>query len=185
MFGLFKADICIIDVVKRAALSKLLLDNVSSTAPGQTLDEKLASLALHLDVNGNEQRMRTFHLLSIISELSLVPPPSTDDFAWWEGPAHPNGLVPLSEFHNHTAARTNPFDSDDDSSPIESVDMSDSPSQSSSDEELYEHAVKALQTPMAPTHPIPKQATFKKPPPPAPPPRSTKPLVNINVSEAD
>ena len=35
----------IIDHAKRAALSKLLLENVTSTAPGEKLDEKLAGLA--------------------------------------------------------------------------------------------------------------------------------------------
>ena len=36
----------IIDVVKRAALSRLLLENTVSAIPGEKLDEKLASLVL-------------------------------------------------------------------------------------------------------------------------------------------
>lgn len=36
----------IIDGVKRAALSRLLLENTVSAIPGEKLDEKLASLVL-------------------------------------------------------------------------------------------------------------------------------------------
>lgn len=45
MFALFRAEVRIIDHTKRAALQKLLLENVTTTAPGEKLDEKLASLA--------------------------------------------------------------------------------------------------------------------------------------------
>ena len=45
-----RADVRIIDAVKRAALARLLLDNVVSTAPGERLDEKLAALALPADL---------------------------------------------------------------------------------------------------------------------------------------
>ena len=44
VFAIFRAEVRIIDHVKRASLSRLLLDNVTSTAPGEKLDEKLASL---------------------------------------------------------------------------------------------------------------------------------------------
>jgi hypothetical protein len=44
VFGIFRAEVRVIDHAKRATLSRLLLDNVMSTAPGERLDEKLASL---------------------------------------------------------------------------------------------------------------------------------------------
>ncbi len=44
VFALFRAEVRIIDHAKRAALQKLLLENVTSTAPGEKLDEKLANL---------------------------------------------------------------------------------------------------------------------------------------------
>jgi hypothetical protein len=44
-----RADVRIIDTVKRAALSRLLLESVVSTSPGEKLDEKLAALALPAD----------------------------------------------------------------------------------------------------------------------------------------
>ena len=44
VFALFRAEVRIIDHAKRAALQKLLLENVTTTAPGEKLDEKLAAL---------------------------------------------------------------------------------------------------------------------------------------------
>lgn len=49
VFSLFRADVRIIDTVKRAALSKLLHESVVSTAPGEKLDEKLAAMTLPVD----------------------------------------------------------------------------------------------------------------------------------------
>ena len=46
MFGIYRAEIKIVDHVKRAALSRIILDNITSTEPGELLDEKLASLTL-------------------------------------------------------------------------------------------------------------------------------------------
>ena len=46
VFALFRAEVRIIDHAKRAALQKLLLENVTTTAPGEKLDEKLAALTL-------------------------------------------------------------------------------------------------------------------------------------------
>ena len=43
-----------IDHTKRAALSHYLLDNVTSTIPGDKLDEKLASLTLFSDASDRE-----------------------------------------------------------------------------------------------------------------------------------
>lgn len=44
-----RGDVCVIDAVKKAALSRLLLESVVSTAPGEKLDEKLTALALPAD----------------------------------------------------------------------------------------------------------------------------------------
>lgn len=49
VFAFFRAQVLIIDAVKRATLSRLLLDNIISTAPGEKLDEKLAGLVFPVD----------------------------------------------------------------------------------------------------------------------------------------
>jgi synaptojanin len=49
VFAIFKAELRVIDHVKRANLSRLLLENVTSIAPGEKLDEKLASLTFVTD----------------------------------------------------------------------------------------------------------------------------------------
>ncbi|KAJ7590659.1 inositol polyphosphate phosphatase [Mycena floridula] len=136
VFGIFRAGIRVVDIGKRSALSRLLLESVASTAPGETIEEKLATLALNIN-NGD------------------LPEPSTDESAWWDLPGQINGTVPLSELDPSKHLGGNPFDS-----PAESS-LSSSPS--SSDEELYTHAL-SLPTPMAPVQ--------RKPPPPIPPSRS-------------
>ncbi|KAF5388077.1 hypothetical protein D9615_000583 [Tricholomella constricta] len=142
VFAIFRADIRIIDSVKRLALSRLLLESIVSTAPGEKLDEKLAALVFP-------------------SDITELPPPSSEDVAWWDGPECPGGVLPLYEFQRSpTRRKTNPFDSPDDSP------LSSSPT--SSDEELYTDAL-SLPTPMAPVQ------ALRKPPPPPPPSRSTKP----------
>ncbi|KAH7930711.1 DNase I-like protein [Leucogyrophana mollusca] len=135
VFALFRAEVRIIDVVKRAALSRLLMESTLSTSPGEKLDEKLAALMLPT------------HLVEL-------PPPSSDEGAWWDKPEHPNGVFPILAVHlSERQSSSNPFDS-----PAESP-LSSSPS--SSDEELYTHAM-SLQTPITPM-----QAT-RPPPPPRP-----------------
>ncbi|KAK0230560.1 inositol polyphosphate phosphatase [Armillaria fumosa] len=141
VFAIFRANVRIIDSTKRAALQKVLLDSVISTVPGEKLDEKLASLIITLDHQD-------------------LPPPSTDEKAWWDAPDLPQGVVPISEFNvspSRHYARRNPFDEE---SPLSS-------SPSSSDEELFTHAL-TLQTPLEPV-PAPR-----KPPPPPPPLRTIK-----------
>jgi hypothetical protein len=140
VFALFCAQVLIIDAIKRATLSRLLLENIVSTGPGEKLDEKLAALVLPV-------------------ERIELPPPSSDETAWWDGPDCPGGVLPLYKYQNTVNHKTNPFDSPFNSS------ISSSPS--SSDEELYTDAL-SLQTPMAPV-----QAT-RKPPPPPPSPRPVK-----------
>ncbi|KAF8646385.1 hypothetical protein AX16_007251 [Volvariella volvacea WC 439] len=142
VFAIFRGEIRIIDSVKRAALSQLLLETVITTVPGEKLDEKLATLSLP-------------------SDLAELPPPSSDDAAWWDSLDMPNGVIPISEFRKmEQQFSSNPFHSPEDS-PL-------SPSPSSSDEELYHHAL-TLQTPIAPT---------KKPPPPPPRPKTTTSDIN-------
>ncbi|KAI0375801.1 inositol polyphosphate phosphatase [Pilatotrama ljubarskyi] len=141
VFAIFRAEVRIIDHVKRAALSKLLLESVTSTAPGEKLDEKLAGL-------------------TFASDEPNLPPPSSDDSAWWNDLEHPNGIViPLSSKKAARGASGNPFDSSSESS------LSSSPS--SSEEELYH----ALQAPITPAQP--SSARRPAPPPPVRTTRST------------
>lgn len=49
VFALMRADVRVIDTVKKAALSRMLLDSIVSTSPGEKLDEKLAALTLPAD----------------------------------------------------------------------------------------------------------------------------------------
>lgn len=160
-----RADVRVIDAVKRATLSRLLLESVISTAPGEKLDEKLAALTLPVDLIERKPLVDFWH--TVLTSLE-VPPPSSDEAAWWDGPGksafffdehdihrctdHPNGVFPIPDAEVLNRCRGNPFDS-----PIDSP-LSSSPS--SSEDELYTHAL-ALQTPLAPT-----QATRKPPPPP-------------------
>ncbi|KAJ7068496.1 inositol polyphosphate phosphatase [Mycena amicta] len=113
VFGLFRSAVRIVDTAKREALSQLLLRSVIATVPGGHLDEKLAVLALDL------------------------PPPSSEEDAWWIGPEYPNGAVPASEIRSLRPGATNPFD--------DSSEESSLSSSSSSDEELYTDAF-TLQT---------------------------------------
>ncbi|KAF7355511.1 Inositol polyphosphate phosphatase [Mycena sanguinolenta] len=138
VLGIFRTTVRIIDPVKRAALQQLLLQSVITTAPGEKLDDKLATMALP-------------------STFGDLPPPSSDEVAWWEGPEYPNGAISMAELRNLKPGATNPFDSPEES-PLSSS--------SSSDEELYTDAL-TLQTPISPV----KAAAAKKPPPPPPPPR--------------
>lgn len=150
------------------------MESVSSTAPGETLDEKLAALTFpHSDDCESPRPECNPNVFT--DDNHTVPPPSSETEAWWDTPGnqstsplskknsadllnyntdHPNGVVPASAgIDLSVPQRGNPFDS-----PLDSP-LSASPS--SSDEELFSHAL-ALQTPMIPA---------KKPPPPPPPPR--------------
>ncbi|KAH9971347.1 inositol polyphosphate phosphatase [Lactifluus volemus] len=131
VYAAFRATVHVIDHAKKATLGRLLAESVNSTAPGETLDEKLAALTFPRSED--------------------LPPPSSETEAWWDTPDHPNGVVAASpDLNLSVPQRGNPFDS-----PIDSP-LSASPS--SSDEELFNHAL-ALQPPMIPS---------KKPPPPPP-----------------
>ncbi|KAL0949308.1 hypothetical protein HGRIS_009384 [Hohenbuehelia grisea] len=137
VFALFRASVRIVDAVKKAALARLLFDNVTSTAPGEKLDEKLAKLSLPPD-------------------LAQLPPPSTDDAAWWDGPDHSNGIFTVEQLTKAPRPQT--------ANPFEAYESSIESSPTSSDDELFTHAA-ALQTPIVPV------PTTRKPPPPPPPPK--------------
>ncbi|KAF7332240.1 Inositol polyphosphate phosphatase [Mycena kentingensis (nom. inval.)] len=143
VFGMLRSTVRIVDITKREGLKQLLLRSVLASAPGDEMDEKLAALALPLELD--------------------LPPPSSEEDAWWIDPDHPNGAVMTSEIRSMKPGSTNPFDDSEEESSLSS----------SSDEELYSDAFKletnglALQTPLSPV----KAAVGRKPPPPPPPPR--------------
>jgi len=134
VFAIYNAEVRIIDRVKKAALSQLLLEGISSMEPGEKLDKKLANLVLP----------------AYSRQL-----PSSDENIWWNTPDCPAGVIPIAELEKlDLYQRNNPFDSSEESS------VTSSPS--SSDEELYTHAL-SLPTPMEPV-----QASTRRPPPPPP-----------------
>lgn len=109
VFALFHAEVKIIDQVKRTALARYLTDNVTATAPGEPLDEKLARLTFSDDARD-------------------LPAPSSDDAVWWECPEYPECVFVSGD--PPRSSKSNPFDS-----PMESP-LSSSPS--SSEEQLYQ-----------------------------------------------
>ncbi|KAH8830391.1 SacI homology domain-containing protein [Flagelloscypha sp. PMI_526] len=156
VYAIFRGSVRIIDYAKREALSKLLLDSVTSTGPDENLDEKLAALTI------------------IPSIAEALPQPSSEDFSWWSTQEHPDGTVPVRAYQPYADSdyeKRNPFDFDD--SPLNSP-LSSIPS--SSDEELYRGA-QALQEPIKPT-PSPQPATVRRPAPPPP----VRPNANMGES---
>jgi len=121
VFALFRAEVRVIDQTKRTTLSRLLLDSVTSTAPGEKLDEKLANLTFS---SGSQN----------------LPPPSSDEAMWWDDPRYPGGVFVPGSPQRTPGYKSNPFESSN------VTTLSSSPS--SSEEELY-HAL-TLQRPMAP-----------------------------------
>lgn len=109
VFALFHAEVKIIDQVKRTALARYLTDNVTATAPGEPLDEKLARLTFSDNARD-------------------LPAPSSDDAVWWECPEYPECVFVSGD--PPRSSKSNPFDS-----PTESP-LSSSPS--SSEEQLYQ-----------------------------------------------
>ena len=86
VFALFRAELRVIDHAKRASLSHLLLENVTSTAPGEKLDEKLASLTFTTGDPDCTSSSAKHWLCLTRCYLSIVPPPSSETEAWWDGP---------------------------------------------------------------------------------------------------
>ncbi|KAG8810435.1 inositol polyphosphate 5-phosphatase [Serendipita sp. 399] len=118
VYALFRAEVRIVDHVKRNALQKKLLRAVTATGPGERLDEKLESMQ--------------------ISTHTLPPPSSGAADDWWNGPEHPNGIFDPSKFDTDDRTSPNPFDSAGSSRP-----PSTHTSPSTSDDELYKSAIKA------------------------------------------
>ncbi|PFH51385.1 hypothetical protein AMATHDRAFT_74943 [Amanita thiersii Skay4041] len=144
VYAIFKAEVRVIDPIKRANLSRMLLDSVMSSSSGE---KEFADQPI-------------FMSLPFANAINL-PQPSSDENTWWDTSDLPNGVVPISEFLKTevggSRGSTNPFDSPSASS------LSSSPP--TSDEELYTDA-QSLQTPMEPT---PAQVHRRPPPPPLPP----------------
>jgi len=136
VFAIYDVEVRIIDRVKKAALSQILLESITFVEPGEKLDKKFANLVLPADPR-------------------QLPPPSSDENLWWDTPDCPAGVIPIAELEKlDLYRRNNPFDSSEESS------LTSSPS--SSDEELYTHAL-SLPTPMEPV-----QASTRRLPPPPP-----------------
>jgi synaptojanin len=84
VYAVFRAAVHVIDQAKKAALGRLLAESVNSTAPGETLDEKLAALTFpHSEDCKLGGLMR---LLTYLNHDTTVPPPSSETEAWWDTP---------------------------------------------------------------------------------------------------
>jgi len=114
VFGIYKCDVLIVDAAKKTALQEALLRGLTSTEGTEKLESKLSATVLR-DASDD------------------LPPPSSAEACWWDGPDHPNGLFNV-DLNTHIGTSTNPFDSD-------------VASTSSSEEELYR-----LARPMQPGH---------------------------------
>lgn len=90
VFALFKTVVWVVDGPKRDALARLLLENVTSTSGDENPDERLAALPLHLSAN-NCGCLRSASEFCDLRDYP-VPPPSSEDNAWWDRP----GPYPLS-----------------------------------------------------------------------------------------
>ena len=84
VFAIFRTVVWIVDRVKQDALARLLLENVTSTSNGEKLDEKLAALTLHPSVNDCAYFNPVLGYCNLIGH--PVPPPSSEDSAWWDRP---------------------------------------------------------------------------------------------------
>lgn len=84
VFALFRTVVWIVDRAKRDALARLLLENVTSTSNGEKLDERLAALTFHQSTNNCAYINSVLVLCDLID--CPVPPPSSEDNAWWDRP---------------------------------------------------------------------------------------------------
>ena len=57
---------------------------MTTSAPGEKLDEKLAQLTF-TDMN-DDRELRLVDTFNGADVAPLVPPPSSDDAAWWDDP---------------------------------------------------------------------------------------------------
>ena len=90
VFALFKTVVGVVDGPKRDALARLLLENVTSISSDENPDERLAALTLHPSAN-NCGCLRSTSEFCDLRDYP-VPPPSSEDNAWWDRP----GLYPFS-----------------------------------------------------------------------------------------
>jgi len=129
VFAIFRAEIRVVDILKKAALRKQLLESVIATAPAEKREVKLHAAPFHSNNASDDEQ-------------DDLPLPSSDEHAWWDGPGHSEGVFHMS-LPRATPKTGNPFDSANNS-------LSSSPS--SSDDELYSHA-QNLQAPLTPVKP--------------------------------
>lgn len=95
VFAIFRTVVWIVDRVKQDALARLLLENVTSTSNGEKLDEKLAALTLRPSVNDCAYSNSVLVYRDLMGH--PVPPPSSEDSAWWDRPGTcSNNLAALS-----------------------------------------------------------------------------------------
>ncbi|KAI5119506.1 hypothetical protein M0805_002442 [Coniferiporia weirii] len=124
VFSIFRAEVRVIDIAKRNALLRLLLDSVISTRPDEKLDEKLAMMTLENDPED-------------------PPPPSSEEHAWWIDADHPDGVYATEDLLSNVQ--------DFPPNPFESSSSTSLSSPSSSDEELYTDALTLAAPTMVPT----------------------------------
>lgn len=62
VFGIFRAEVRIVDPVKKAVMSQMLLERVTSTEDGQTLVDKLKETPLSKALG---ESTREFHVYSL------------------------------------------------------------------------------------------------------------------------
>ncbi|KAI0034116.1 DNase I-like protein [Vararia minispora EC-137] len=91
VYAFFRATVRIVDHAKKETLSRLLTESVTSTAPGEKLEEKLAALTFAVE---NDE----------------LPLPSSETAAWWDTAEHPQGVVPIA--FEDPPLTGNPWDSD-------------------------------------------------------------------------
>jgi hypothetical protein len=82
VFALFRTEVRIVDTVKRAALSRLLLETTLAAVPDEILEEKFAALALPSDKDDCKASYLEF--TSSLKRYVTVPAPSSDDLHWWD-----------------------------------------------------------------------------------------------------
>ena len=86
----------IIDHARRDALSRLLLESVTTSAPGDKLDEKLAQLTF-TDMNDDRELLLVYNVNGT-HVAPLVPAPSSDDAAWWDDPGKHHAQPKIAEY---------------------------------------------------------------------------------------
>lgn len=82
VFALFRTEVRVIDTVKRATLSRLVLETTLAAVPGEMLEEKIAALALPSDKDDCKASCPETSLS--LKCYATVPAPSSDDLHWWD-----------------------------------------------------------------------------------------------------